>query len=565
MLVALRIKNFILIDELEIELGPGFNVLTGETGAGKSIVVGALSLVLGGRASAEQVRPGATEAEIEALFDVSGGDRLAAQLDAAGVSHDGELSIRRVVQSTGRSRAYLNGRLCTAGELAALAPELADVASQHESVALTDPATHLGYLDRFARLVDKRAELAALVTDLEEIVAKIRAARDAERGRGEREAFLTFQLDAIDQLAPKPGEMDELQVERNRLRHSGKLLETTRHVSSRLDQGEDALCDEIARLATDLRKAATLDPALEGPAQSLDDCWSALSDVARDIGRYAERTQADPGRLSEVEERLYRLEGLLRQHGPTLEEVIAARDRIAAELDSIANAGSRAAELEVERSARIGVAGEHARELSRRRKKAASVLGATISTELAELGMGGARVVVDVAALGGDRSDLAVDGARLGHDGIDRVEFLISPNKGIDPRPLRRIASGGELSRALLALKRSLAECGPAGLYVFDEVDTGVGGAVADRIGRAIADVARHHQVLCITHLAPIAAFADTHFVVSKHDGGDVTRSQVVRVEQKERVAEVARMLSGAKVTGAALKAATELIRAARA
>ena len=565
MLVALRIKNFILIDELEIELGPGFNVLTGETGAGKSIVVGALSLVLGGRASAEQVRPGASEAEIEALFDVSGGDRLAAQLDAAGVSHDGELSIRRVVQSTGRSRAYLNGRLCTAGELAALAPELADVASQHESVALTDPATHLGYLDRFARLVDQRAELAALVTDLEEIVAKIRAARDAERGRGEREAFLTFQLDAIDQLGPKPGEMDELQVERNRLRHSGKLLETTRHVSSRLDQGEDALCDEIARLATDLRKAATLDPALEGPAQSLDDCWSALSDVARDIGRYAERTQADPGRLSEVEERLYRLEGLLRQHGPTLEEVIAARDRIAAELDSIAHAGSRAAELELERSARIGVAGERARELSRRRKKAASVLGATISTELVELGMGGARVVVDVAALGGDRSELAVDGARLGHDGIDRVEFLISPNKGIDPRPLRRIASGGELSRALLALKRSLAECGPAGLYVFDEVDTGVGGAVADRIGRAIADVARHHQVLCITHLAPIAAFADTHFVVSKHDGGDVTRSQVVRVEQKERVAEVARMLSGAKVTGAALKAATELIRAARA
>lgn len=200
--------------------------------------------MLGGRASAEQVRPGASEAEIEALFDVSGGDCLAAQLDAAGVSHDGELPpsaglcIHRPI-----ARAP-NGRLCTAGELAALAPELADVASQHESVALTDPATHLGYLDRFARLVDQRAELAALVTDLEEIVAKIRAARDAERGRGEREAFLTFQLDAIDQLGPKPGEMDELELEWNRLRHSGKSCpQTTRHVSSRLDQGEDALCD----------------------------------------------------------------------------------------------------------------------------------------------------------------------------------------------------------------------------------------------------------------------------------------------------------------------------------
>jgi DNA repair protein RecN (Recombination protein N) len=563
-LVALRIKNFILIDELEVFLSPGFNVLTGETGAGKSIVVGALSLVLGGRASAEQVRPGADEAEIEALFDVAPSDRVSAQLDAAGVANGGELVIRRVVSASGRSRAYINGRLCTASELQAMAPELADVASQHESVALTDPATHIGYLDRFARLVDQRAELSALVTGLEEIVAKIRAAREAERGRGEREAFLSFQLQAIDQLSPKPGELDELTVERNRLRHAGRLLEVSRHVAARLDQGDDALCDEVARLATELRKASSLDPALEGPAKQLDDCWSALSDVAREIGRYAERAEADPNRLSDVEERLYRLEGLLRQHGPTIEDVLATRERLAAELDLFANAESRVAELEQARLAQLAVAAERARALSKKRTKAAERLGAAISSELVEMGMGGARVVVDVAPLGGDRSELAVDGARLGQDGIDRVEFLISPNKGIDPRPLRKIASGGELSRALLALKRSLAECGPAGLYVFDEVDTGVGGAVADRIGRAIGDVARHHQVLCITHLAPIAAFADAHFVVSKHDGGAVTQSRVARVEQKERVAEVARMLAGAKVTGAALKAATELIRAAR-
>jgi DNA repair protein RecN (Recombination protein N) len=563
-LAALRIKNFILIDELELELAPGFNVLTGETGAGKSIVVGALSLVLGGRASAEQVRPGADEASIEALFDVRGSDRLMAQLDAAGVAGGGELAIRRVVQANGRSRAYLNGRLCTAGELSALAPELADVASQHESVALTDPSTHLGYLDRFARLVDQRAELSALVTGLEEVVGKINAARDAERGRGEREAFVTFQLQAIEQLSPKRGEMEELQVERNRLRHGGRLLEASRHVYARLDQGEDALCDELARLASDLRKAAALDPALEAPAQALDDCWASLSDVARDIGRYAERTESDPGRLAEVEERLYRLEGLLRQHGPTLDDVLATRERLAGELAAFASVESRVAELERERASMLHVAGERARKLSAKRRKAAEKLGASISSELVEMGMGGARVVVDVAPLGGDRSELAIDGARLGHDGIDRVEFLISPNKGIDPRPLRKIASGGELSRALLALKRSLAECGPAGLYVFDEVDTGVGGAVADRIGRAMADVARHHQVLCITHLAPIAAFGDAHFVVTKNDDGGITRSEVTRVDQRERVAEVARMLAGAKVTSAALKAATELIRAAR-
>ena len=563
MLVALRIKNFILLDELEIELVAGFNVLTGETGAGKSIVVGALSLVLGGRASAEQVRPGADEAEIEALFDVRGSDRLVAQLDAGGLARGGELAIRRVVQPSGRSRAYINGRLCTAGELSALAPELADVASQHESVALTDPSTHIGYLDRFARLVHQRDELAAHVARLEEVVSEIRAAREASQRRGEREAFLAYQLQTIDALSPRAGEMEELGVERNRLRHAGRLLEVTRHVATRLDQGDDALCDELARLGSELRAAAALDPALEGPAQALDGCWGALSDVARDIGRYAERTQADPGRLAEVEERLFRLEGLLRQHGPTLDDVIAARERIAAELSALAGVESRVAELSREREALLGEAAERARKLSQKRKKAAEKLGAAISAELVDLGMGGARVIVDVAPLGGAGDELVVDGARLGHDGIDRVEFLISPNKGIDPRPLRRIASGGELSRALLALKRSLAECGPAGLYVFDEVDTGVGGAVADKIGRAIADVARHHQVLCITHQAPIAAFADAHFVVAKSDEGRIAKSDVTRLGAKERVAEVARMLAGAKVTGAAMKAATELIRAA--
>jgi DNA repair protein RecN (Recombination protein N) len=566
-LVTLRVKNFILMDALELSLDRGLNVLTGETGAGKSIVVGALSLVLGGRANAEQVRPGADEAEIEALFDVRGSDRVLASLEAAGVASDGDLVIRRVVQSTGRSRAYLNGRLCTAGELQALAPELADVASQHESVALTDPSTHLNYLDRFARLVDQRLELSAEVARLEAIVAKIRAVREAERGRGEREAFVSFQLQAIEALNPQPGEMEELAAERHRLRHAGRLLDLTQGVSERLDQGDDAISDEIARMCRDLAAAAEIDPALAQAARALEGCHSELLEVARDVTRYAERTEADPTRLGEVEERLYRLEGLLRQHGPTLDDVLATRDRLAAELAAFAGAESRIAELEREKEAQLAVAAERARKLSARRRKAAEKLGTAISGELAEMGMGGARVVVDVAALGGekgDRAELAVDGARLGPDGIDRVEFLISPNKGIDPRPLRKIASGGELSRALLALKRCLAECGPAGLYVFDEVDAGVGGAVADKIGRAIADVARHHQVLCITHLAPIAAFGDAHFVVSKQSEGGMTRSGVVRVERKERVAEVARMLSGAKVTDSALKAATEMIRAAR-
>jgi DNA repair protein RecN (Recombination protein N) len=563
-LIALRVKNFILMDALELRLDAGFNVLTGETGAGKSIVVGALLLVLGGRASSEHVRPGAEEAEVEAFFDVRGSERLLRSLEAAGVGSDGELVVRRIVQANGRSRAYMNGRLCTAGELQAIGPDLADIASQHESVALTDPSTHLGYLDRFARLADAKGELASEVDRLERIVAEIREARDLERGRGEREAFLAFQLQAIDAIGPQPGEVVELQAERNRLRHASRLLDVTRRASSRLDQGDPAICDELARLASDLHAAAELDPDLKPCANVLEGAWGELREAARELARYAERTEADPSRLSEIEERLYRLEGLLRQHGPTIEDVLAARARIAAELESLATAESRVAELEGKRDALLAVAAERARKLSAKRRKAAEKLGAAIGAELAELAMGGARVVVDVAPLGGDRAELSVDGARLSRDGIDRVEFLIAPNKGIDPRPLRKIASGGELSRALLALKRVLAESGPAGLYIFDEVDSGVGGAIADKIGKAIGDVAHHHQVLCITHLAPIAAFAGAHFVVTKQSAGGMAKSDVRRVDGKDRIAELARMLSGAKVTPAALKAATELVEAAR-
>jgi DNA repair protein RecN (Recombination protein N) len=563
-LSLLRVRSFILMDALELKLEPGFNVITGETGAGKSIIVGALALVLGGRASAEQVRPGADEAEVEALFEVRGDDQLAAMLDAAGVPCEGELVVRRVVQASGRSRAYLNGRLCTAAELARLAPHLCDVASQHESVALTDPATHLGYLDRFARLSNERAELSAEVGRLEEVRDRLTAARRAERERGEREAFVAFQLQSIDALDPRPGELEELAAEKNRLKHAGRLLEVTRRAALRLEQSDEPLCDELARLASDLAAAAELDATLAEPARAVHAAWSELREVGRDLGRYAERANADPTRLTEIEDRLYRLEGLVRQHGPTLDDVIAARARLAAQLEGFANASTTIAALEREQADLLAAAGQRARELSAKRRKAADKLGRAISSELAELAMGGARVVVDVAPLSGERAELAVDGARLGHDGIDRVEFLISPNKGIDPRPLRRIASGGELSRALLALKRVLADGGPAGLYVFDEVDAGVGGAVADKIGRAIADVARHHQVLCITHLAPIAAFADAHYVVSKRGDGEIARSGIVRARDKERVQEVARMLAGAKVTAAAVKAASELIQSAK-
>ncbi|HTJ81586.1 MAG TPA: DNA repair protein RecN [Polyangiaceae bacterium] len=576
MLNVLRLKNFILIQELELELTPGLNVLTGETGAGKSIVVGALGLVLGGRASADQVRPGADEAEIEALFDLGGRDLTRspalARLRESGILAGDDLVVRRVVSASGRSRAYLNGRLSTAAELAALAPELADVASQHESVALTDPSTHLEHLDRFAELVASREKMAEVVVGLEALVRSIADLRALAKTRAEREAFVRYQLGGIADVAPRAGETEDLANERKRLRHMTRLIDLVRRAASALD-GDGGACDLVARTAADLRAAADLDAELAPVAATVASCLAELREAGSAAERYVETAEADPTRLEQIEERLYKLEGLLRQHGPTIDDLLAAKARLEAELDGLAGADDRLAAEQADLDERLPRAGAQAKALSVERKAAAARLGEAISAELGALGMGGARVTVEVEPAPSRETEgqLSVDGARLSRDGIDRVEFLISPNKGIDPKPLRKIASGGELSRALLALKRVLAESGPAGLYVFDEVDTGVGGAVAERIGSAIADVASHHQVLCITHLAPIAAFASTHFVVSKSTDKAITESRVDRVADEARVREVARMLAGAKVTAAAIEAARELIveaesaRAARA
>jgi DNA repair protein RecN (Recombination protein N) len=570
MLATLRIRNFVLIDQLELQLGPGLNVLTGETGAGKSIVVDALGLLLGGRASPDVVRPGAPEAEVEALFELDPGDPSFGQLTTLNALRGNELVLRRVVAQGGRSRAYVNGRLSTAGELAQIGPWLMDIASQHESVALTDPATHLGYLDTFAQLDAERERIGADVDALRDLVRKARQAAETARTRAERESFLRFQLGAIDEVGPQAGEDEALLGERSKLRHSSRLLDVAQRSSEALSEGESTVVDLLGRVVLDLRQAGTIDRELVPLAEALESARVEVAEASRALGRYAEGIEADPDRLQAVEERLFALEKLKRQHGPALEDVLAAASRLRQELETLSGAEAQIGELRQAYRQALARAGERARALSAKRKQAALGLSEAITRELAALGMGSANVVVEVAPLAPSASpevnelELAFEGARLGRDGIDRVEFLIAPNRGVEPRPLRRVASGGELSRALLALKRVLADGAPAGLYVFDEVDTGVGGAIADCIGRALADVAVHRQVLCITHLAPIAAFADTHFVVEKGLAADVTRSVIGEVRGKQRVQEIARMISGATVTDAARRAAVALLRDAR-
>jgi DNA repair protein RecN (Recombination protein N) len=563
MLTFLRVRNFAIIDELEVELAAGLHVVTGETGAGKSILVDALDLVLGGRGKPELVRTGAAQAEVEATFDVSGDPLLRERLAARGIEETDELIVRRVVAAGGRTRAYVNGSLATQAELAELTAGLADISSQHEHHTLTDPARHLGYLDAYGRLEDERAKMKVAYAALDAARDALADAKARARGREDREDVLRFQLKEIDQLAPELGELDKASAERDRLKHAEKLLAAARSAEEALYERDASIADELASLGRTLGDAAAIDARLREPAARIETARAELEDAARDLAHYARSISADPDRLAELDERLHRLSRLARKHGEVgaadpIAGVLAFRDRARAELDALAGSEQQIESLDRAHVAANEAATKRAAALSAARKKAASALGRAITSELSSLGMGGAEVRVDLAETG------------MSASGIDRAELLIAPNVGEDARPLRKIASGGELSRALLAIKRVLAglreaEGRASGLYVFDEVDTGVGGAVAEVIGKKLRDVARHHQVLVITHLAPIAVYADRHFQVKKSVEDGRTHSTIDLLGATERLEEVARMLGGLSITKKTREAARELLEGARA
>jgi DNA repair protein RecN (Recombination protein N) len=566
MLTCIRVRHLAIIDQLEVELGPGLNVITGETGAGKSILIDALSLVLGERARPELVRTGHKQAEVEALFDISGDPEALARLEASGIEAESEeLVVRRIVSASGRTRAYVNGALASAGQLASLARGLVDISSQHEHHTLVDPATHLGYLDAFGGLGALRDEIAAAHAALREADAAQKEAMAHASTRGEREDLLRYQIREIDELAPKEGEDASLSAERDRLKYAERLARAASNGNDAIYAEDGAVCEVLGRISQELREAAQIDPRLSPLVASIDASQAQLEDVARELGVYAREVTVDPDRLSELEDRIARLKRLMRKYGGDLAAIAAHRETARAELDALERSEERIAELERVREEACEAASRAARKLSVERHRIGGELGKRISKELASLGMGDARVEVQVEKLAERGGELAIDGARLSETGIDRVEFLIAPNRGEEPRPLRKIASGGELSRAMLAIKRVLAGVGRAGLYVFDEVDAGVGGAVAEVIGRKLADVARHHQVVCITHLAQIAVYAERHYRVLKAVENERTKSRIEMLGQDERLEEIARMVGGLKITESHRRAAAEMLEIARA
>ncbi len=563
MLTCLRVRSFAIIEALEVELDAGLNIVTGETGAGKSILVDALQLVLGARGRPEVVRTDAEAAEVEALFDLSDAPETIAALREQGIDTDGELLIRRVVSAAGRTRAYINGRLATLAQLREVTKGLADISSQHEYHSLADARHHLSYLDAFAEhgpLVD---DVAGAHAALVEAADRLETVVTEERGRADREDLLRFQVGEIDALADVLEDEGALGMERERLRHAEKLGSAAGEAEAQLYAEDESICGALSRIASSVEHAAGVDPSLETAAAQIRESLVQLEDAASELGRYARDLSFDPARLAVLEEQLDRVVRIKRKYGQTRDEIVAYRDSAAKELDTLERYEERLDRCQREYDEALEAASKVALELRSKRQAAAEKLSGAISAELSSLGMGEAKVTVELAALEGGPRELQVNGARLSPTGIDRAELLIAPNRGEDAKPLRKIASGGELSRAMLAIKRVLAGLGPASLYVFDEVDAGVGGAVAEVIGRKIHEVAQHSQVLCITHLPQISAYADAHYRVHKEVVGERTKSDIRLLSDNERLEEIARMLGGLEVTDQARAAASALLRSA--
>jgi DNA repair protein RecN (Recombination protein N) len=551
MLLGLHIQNFTVVDEVEVDFGPGLTVLTGETGAGKSILVDALGLLLGGRADATAVRAGEDEAVVEAVFQKT--DSLQKRLMALGLPDTGEeVSVRRVVGRTGRGRVHVNGALASVGTLGQLFQGLLDIAGQHAHVALFQPAFQRSLLDKLAKVALAREAYRAAYGALLAVDTELTALGESAHGEA-RLDFVRFQLEEVQRLSPQMEEDVALEEERRRLSSVERLRTAVQEAHMHLTEEGGALASS-GRAHALVEEAARHDGQLEEVASALKAAAAELEEASSGLRHYLAGLEADPERLAQVEERLDALKRLARKHGTDVPGLLGRLVALEAEAEALAGRTETLEALRGQRSLLEASAWEAARALRTERERAAAGLSRNVRTVLGELALKGARFRVEVAA-----SDA------LGPEGADDVEFLFSANAGEPERPLQKVASGGEASRLLLGLRRVFLERDACETVVLDEADAGVGGAVADAVGRLVREVAQGRQVLCVTHLPQVAAHADAHLLVQKVLlRGRAASAVTALASGAPRVAELARMLSGVKVSAAAVQAAEALLHGAQ-
>jgi len=552
MLTDLSIKNFAIIDSLHIGFGGGLNILSGETGAGKSIIIDAVNLVLGGRASADLIRTGAEEASVEALFDISALPGIMASLAESGIDAAGELLLKRTVSRAGKNRIFINGSLATLASLAEIACRLINIYGQHESQTLLKIDNHLEMLDSYATLNGVKSEFAVNYRAYKKIRERIAAfesgARDAER----QKEFLSYQLDEINKAELVAGEDDQLERELHLLLHSEKLLFKTQSAFELLYGAEASVLGTLGEISGALTEATAIDTNLNPLSETITSAFLQLEDAALSLRDYSSKIESDPLRIQVVQDRLDLIRNLKKKYGATIEEIITAAAAMATELAALADADLSREELDAESERLKGLMEQRGAELSSGRKGAAQRLQNALEAEVHQLAMKHASFLVKIDKLSEPRES-----------GFEKVEFLFSPNPGEEPKPLAKIASGGELSRIMLAMKQLHPESDVPTL-VFDEVDTGIGGATSSMVGKKLKSVASRQQVLCITHLPQVAVYADSHYLVAKDIAAGRTHTSLKLLSSEEQIGEIARMLGGITVTGKSREHAAEMIEAAK-
>jgi DNA repair protein RecN (Recombination protein N) len=564
MLLELNIRNFAIIEEAHLEFGAGLNVLSGETGAGKTIILSALGLLLGSRASPDMIRTGEKEAVVEGLFELEG---EAAMPDLATRKRDGgrcELIVRRVIaDGGGRSRVTIDGELATVQSLAKIGASLVQVYGQHEQHSLLRAESHREILDRYANLDDELSSYRERYARAEEIRTRLHELSRRERERADLLELARFRTNELERAGLVAGEDEVLSQERTVLSNASKLASAALETEQALYGADGAATDTVSRAEARLVEAAALDPKLGDALEMIKSARANLEEAARTLGAYASKIEADPARLEEIDNRLQELTRLKRKYGGSIDTALETLDRSRAEIRELEGIGESKAQVETAMAAALDELVAHANKLSSIRKRAAADLGRKMETELKSLGMRSPGFEPCLSALVPDDAGFDHAGVALGPFGIDTVEFHLSPNVGQPAMPLLRIASGGELSRVMLALKRLEAQRRGVATMIFDEVDAGIGGAVAQVVGRKLKQLSHFHQILCVTHLAQIAAFADRHLTVEKEERRGSTRSRVAVLEPGDRTEEIARMLGG-EVSDKFRRAARELLDRAR-
>jgi DNA repair protein RecN (Recombination protein N) len=554
MLSELRIRNFALIDQLTVQLGPGLNVLTGETGAGKSIVVGALSLLLGERASPDLVRAGSERASVEGVFELNGRQDLLDWLDEHGVeSSEGVVILKREVAVEGRSRAWINGSPTTATLLGELGTVLVTLHGQHQHQTLLRRDEQRAILDAFGGHDSLLGEVRRAHRTAADLAAEISSLEDRRRQAIQRADFLRFQVTEIEAAALEEGEDDRLEDESRRLSHAEELITLAGTLAQVIAAGDDSATDRLGEARRGLEQLVRIDPSQRELSELFDNAWYALEELGSRLEDYLGEVEHDPARLEEIRQRQDTLYRLRAKYGPSVADVLRTLDEGRAELALIDDAEWEISSLTRRLEAATTEMTQLASSLTELRRAAAVAIEEEVNRVLPELGMTGGRFEVAIVPLD-----------RIGPAGADEVEFLVSVNRGFEPRSLAQVASGGELSRVMLALKAILARVDAVPTLIFDEVDAGIGGRVALQVGEKMRQVAGSHQVLAITHLPQIASRAHRHLLVRKDDASERAATLVTTLDAAGRTHEIARMLGGDPESGASLAHARELLEKGR-